>query len=75
MNTLLLQGALSVASKIVPILQAVFTEIGPALATLGPDIAQLVTDANKVLTDLDAIFMKLKTGVGAAAAGTTPPAA
>lgn len=73
MNLALIQGMLAVGSKVVPVLQSIITEIGPALATLGPDVAQLVTDANKVLLDVEAIFGKLVTNVKTAAG--TPPAA
>jgi hypothetical protein len=63
MNPAVIQGMLAVAGKIVPILQAVLTEIGPAVATLGADASQLVTDANKTLADLNTIFNTLKTNV------------
>lgn len=70
MNLALIQGMLAVGGKVVPVLQSIITEIGPALATLGPDVAQLVTDANKVLVDIEAIFGKLASNVKAAATGS-----
>lgn len=75
MNIALIQGLLAVGSKIVPVLQSIVSEVGPALATIGPDVAQLVTDANKVLLDVEAIFGKLAANVKTAAATGTPPAA
>lgn len=74
MNLALVQVLLGIGGKIVPVLQSIITEIGPALATLGPDVANLVTDANKVLVDVEAIFGKLASNVKAAATGTPPTA-
>lgn len=71
MNFALMQTLLAVGGKIVPVLQSIISEIGPALATLGPDVANLVTDANKVLVDIENIFGKLATNVKSAASGTT----
>jgi hypothetical protein len=73
-NLSVLAGMLSVAGKIVPILNAIITEVGPAIGLLGADGAQLVTDATKTLTDLQVIFDKLKSNV-VTAATTTPPTA
>lgn len=67
MNLMLVQTLLGVGGKIVPVLQSIITEIGPALALLGPDVAQLVTDANKTLVDIETIFYKLKENVVTAA--------
>lgn len=73
MNIALVQTLLAVGGKIVPVLQSIIMEIGPAVGTLGPDVAQLISDANKTLVDIETIFGKLRTNV-IAAAGNKPAA-
>lgn len=75
MNTVLLETLLKYGGKIVPVLQSIIMDIGPALGLLGPDVAKLIADANQMLLDIETIFGKLTSHVKAAAAGTLPPAA
>jgi hypothetical protein len=66
-------AGLGALTKIVPVVEAIITDIGPGVATLGTDAVAIVNDISKLLNDVKANLDALK--ASAVAAAKTPPAA